>query len=82
MVNFQRIQTSKEGIYWASGAFLSKNRMLLWNQVNNDKTLLLFFSLNSITDYLWGKRRWAMLICIQYHHLRKKKFQQKMHICI
>ncbi|GET66980.1 WD40 repeat-like protein [Rhizophagus irregularis] len=35
MVNFQRIRTSKEGIYWASGAFLSKNRMLLWNQMGN-----------------------------------------------
>jgi hypothetical protein len=46
MVNFQRIQIPKEGIYWASGAFLSKNRVLLWSQVNNDKTLFLFFKFN------------------------------------
>ncbi|GES77357.1 WD40 repeat-like protein [Rhizophagus clarus] len=35
MVNFQRIRNSKEGIYWASGAFLSKNRVLLWNQMGS-----------------------------------------------
>ncbi|RIA87577.1 WD40-repeat-containing domain protein [Glomus cerebriforme] len=35
MVNFQRIRISKEGIYWASGIFLLKNRVLLWSQSGN-----------------------------------------------
>ncbi|CAI2168335.1 5427_t:CDS:10 [Funneliformis geosporum] len=35
MVNFQRIRIPKEGIYWASGIFLSKNRVLLWNQIGD-----------------------------------------------
>ncbi|CAG8513662.1 17229_t:CDS:10, partial [Funneliformis caledonium] len=35
MGNFQRIRIPKEGIHWASGIFLSKNRVLLWNQIGD-----------------------------------------------